>query len=284
MIYNCAMTDAGVAGKTAMVSAAARGIELLRLASVCAIFLLAGCVSVPPGRRAVVMGPTGAMSELGEGEAPIAPLSMTRLYDVREQERNEDLHALTADGAPVTAGSSLVSYRPVAGELVALERETGTDYYAVLVRPILMSEVRRVLARYRWRELVDPGAVLAAQKAITEAAAARLRPRHVALDALVLRGIFLDLPGANAAIADTSVWQQKALQARQDVALARGRADARRQRARGTADAHARVAPTLTADILEDEDRRAWQRLLNSPATVVLASENGDKNLVEVEP
>ena len=269
MIYNPAMMDSGVAGKTAMVAAAA--------------FALAGCVTVPSGRRAVVMGPAGGMSELGEGEAAVAPLSTTRLYDVREQERDEDLRALTADGAPVTAGSSLVSYRPVEGELIALEREVGPDYYSVLVRPILMSEVRLVLARYRWRDLVDPAAVLAAQKEITARAAARLRARHVALDAVVLRGIFLDLPGANAEIADTSVWEQKALQARQDVALARGRADARREQARGVADAHARVAPTLSPDILEDEDRRAWSRLLLSPAATVLTAENGEENLVEVE-
>ena len=266
------MTASGLA--RAAVLAAAGGLSLAA----------AGCVSVDPGQGAALVGPRGGYQVLGEGASLVAPLSYVSLYDLREQERNEDLVALTADGAPVEAGSSLVSFHVPPGELAALHREVGPDYYRVLVRPELFSAVRRVLARYTWTELIDPDQVLAAQREITAQAAARLKPRHVALDAVVIRGVFMTLPETAAQIADTSVWEQKAQQAREDVSLARGRADALRARARGTALSADRVAPTLSPFVLDDEERRAWERLLLSPSTVTEVVADGSSSIVEVEP
>ncbi len=255
-----------------------------RVLAAAALALLGACVTVPSGDRAVVVGPRGGVEVLGEGSAFIAPLSQTRLYNVRRLESNENLTALTSDGAPVAAGSSLVAYRVPPDELVALNRETGPDYYRKLVRPILLSATRRVLSRYRWRDLLDPANVLSAQQDLIADAAARLRPRHVILDSVVVRGVFLDLPATSAAITDTGVWEQKVLEARENVRVAEQRARALRRTAEGTASAHDRVRPTLTPEILEDEDRRAWSRLLESPGTEIVTAADGPTPVVEIRP
>ena len=249
-----------------------------------AVVLLNACVTVPSGYRAAVIGPRGEAKNLGEGVSFVAPFSQTRLYDVRRLEANEDLTALTADGAPVKAGSSVVTYRVSPEELVALSRETGPAYYQTLIRPILMSATRRVLAQYRWRDLLDSANVLQAQKELTADAAARLRPRHLILDSVVMRGIFIGLPKISAAITDTSVWEQKSLEAREKVHVAELQAQALRKTAEGVASANERVGPTLTAPVLEDADRRVWSRLMQSPGTKIDIAADGLMPVVEIKP
>ena len=114
-----------------------------------------------------------------------SPLSRVELYDLRAQERDEDLLGVTSDGVPV---------RPVLArdlfdapdELVALEREVGRNYYDVVIRPLVRSTVRRVLAGYRADQL-DTATIVEAQRQITQQAAARLRPFHIVLDSIDLR-------------------------------------------------------------------------------------------------
>lgn len=256
-------------------AAAALGLSLLP----------AGCasVSVPPGRRAVSLSPEGATRTLGEGYFSVAAFSQTEEYDVRAQERTEDLIALTSDGAPVNARSSLVTYALVPGELAALDREVGPDYDATVVRPLLRSTVRRVLAGRRWDQL-DSDGILAAQKTITAETAARLRPFHILLESVVIRGVFVDMPLTNAAIVDASVWEQRALTARQQVEIARGRAAELRQSALGLATAHAVIAPTLTPALLADAQRRAWNVLLAAPSSAVQVQDGSHPGLIEVSP
>ena len=257
----------------------------LALAAMGFSFLSAGCagVSVPSGHRAVVLSPGGLVRTLDEGFFPISALSQSEVYDVRAQERTEDLVALTADAAPVAARSSLVTYSLVPDELEALDRETGPDYDAVVVRPLLRSVVRRVLAGERWDQL-DSDGILAAQKEITNETAMLLRPFHIILESVVIRGVFVDLPLTNASIEKASAWEQRALEARQRVEIARGRSAALRQAANGQSAAHAIVAPTLTPQVLADARRRAWERLLAASSSAVQVQDADHPDLIEVSP
>ena len=96
------------------------------------------------------------------------------------------LAALSADGRMLEARASVLTFRPAAGELVALAREIGPTYYQVIVQPIVRSTVRRVLASRRLDEL-DTAGMLRAQEEITRIAAERARPSHVTLDGVDLR-------------------------------------------------------------------------------------------------
>ncbi|HUJ27478.1 MAG TPA: hypothetical protein VLW85_15745, partial [Myxococcales bacterium] len=70
------------------------------------------CATVPAGAGGVVWSPSGDVPReaLGEGQHFIGPFAAVQVYDLRAQERNEDLVGLTADGSPVEAGASVVTY------------------------------------------------------------------------------------------------------------------------------------------------------------------------------
>ena len=245
--------------------------------------LSAACASVPSGRRAVVVSALGRTRTLEEGSAFVGPLSQVQIYDVRATEHDEDLTALTAEGVAIFAGSSLVTYRLAPDELAALNRETGPDYYRILVLPLIRSTVRRVFAAYRWDEL-DSDGILRAQKEISEDAARRLGPFHIVLESVAIRGVTLASPLANAAVTGIAVEEQRALARRQQVVIAARRADALRQEGRGTDASLAVIAPTLTQEELADDGQRAWARLLAAPNSRIVVVSDQQPDIVEVAP
>jgi regulator of protease activity HflC (stomatin/prohibitin superfamily) len=245
----------------------------------------AACATVPSGHLGVLLRSDGVAADpLGEGTHLVGPLASVDVYDLRAQEETEDLVALSADGAPLEARASVLTFHPVPSELVALARQVGPDYYHAVIRPMVRSTVRRVLAGLRADQL-DTGGILAAQAEITRIAGERLRPYHIALDAINIRSLALaPSSAAYRAVVDVGVREQQALAARQLAELARRRADALRTGGRGIAGAHALLAPTLTPDVLNDEAARAWTRLMTAPSTVVDVRSADVPYLMEVSP
>lgn len=246
----------------------------------------AGCaVTIPPGHAGVLVTPSGVQREVvEEGVSWIGPLSHVDVYDVRGQERTEDLEAIAADGATVEARASLVTYSLVRRELPALEREVGPRYYEVLVEPIVRASVRRVLAGYRSDELT-PDAIRAAQAKITALIATRLQPFHIVVTSVDLRTLaFILSTESYRIVTDAATEEQKALSAPQLLALAQERAADRRVLARGVANSHALVAPDLSPRVLEDSAVRAWTALLTAPSTTVVISAAGPAARVEISP
>ena len=227
------------------------------------------CATVPPGAGGVVLRSSGTdPSPLGEGSHWTGFFSRTELYDLRQQEHDENLVGLTSDGASVELRASLVTYRLVAEELVALAREIGPEYHEVIVRPVVQSTVRRVIARYRADELDTPR-LRQAQDDITRLARDRLRPHHLLLTSVLIRGVFFDAPRLNDEIQITAIQEQRVLEARQQVEVTRARASARVEEARGIDAAHRLLAPTLDRHLLDSRRVHAWERLLTSPRVEV---------------
>jgi regulator of protease activity HflC (stomatin/prohibitin superfamily) len=247
--------------------------------------LLSGCVTVPPGHAAVSLSASGELAVLAEGRFTVSPLTQISLYDLRAQERSEDLVALTTDGAPIEARASLVTYHVPREELVAFAREIGPGAYEELVSPVVQAMVRLVFSDYRLDEL-DPDRLRTAQIAITQLAQGQLRPHHVILDSVVLRGVTFTrtLPLTYAGVVATGVLEQKALRAPAELATARARAVALVAEAQGVAAGHKAVAPTLARDTLESADIRAWSELLAAPGTTVHVVDPSIPTIVEGEP
>ena len=246
---------------------------------------VSACATVPQGRVGVLLTPTGvAATPLGEGVHVVNPLSRVELYDLRVDEHNEDLVAVSADGATLEARASILTFHAAPGEVVALAREVGPQYYAVVVLPIVSSTVRMVLAGLRADQL-DTAGIIRAQAEVTRLASQRLRRFHIIVDSVNLRTLgLLFTSAAYAAIVDTGVEEQHVFLARQRVVLARQRAENRREEARGITGAHAAVAPGLTPAILEDSASRAWTSLLASPSTAVEVRASDSRTLTEIEP
>jgi regulator of protease activity HflC (stomatin/prohibitin superfamily) len=250
----------------------------------CLLFAIGGCATIPSGSEAVVSSPNGRVEVLGEGVHVTSPLARVEVYDLRAQERDENLIGSTSDGAPVEARTSLVTYSIAAGELEALEREIGRGYYAVVVRPIVRSTVRRVLAGYRADQL-DTATILAAQQQITELAATRLRPFHIVLDVVDLRTLAV-LMSADSyrPIVEIGVLEQELLAQPQRLEVARQHGAERLERARAIAGANDRVTPTLTALVLADDAIRASAALLSAPSTRVIVSDSKHPITMEIVP
>lgn len=251
----------------------------------CLVSSAAACAVVPSGQLGVLLRPGGvARDPLGEGTHVIGPFAHAEIYDLRGQQHNEDLGALSADGAMLEARASVLTFRPVASEAVALAQQTGPTYYRVIVQPLVRSTVRRVLANRRLDEL-DTAGILSAQREITRIAAARARPFHIVIDSVDLRTLAM-LPSSRAyrVVVETSVTEQEALAARKRVELARHQADARREAARGIAGAHALLAPTLTPETLAESANRAWTSLVSAPSSYVEVRSSRSPYLMEVAP
>lgn len=256
----------------------------MRAAVVLTLWLAGGCVTVPAGMAGVVLPPRGGVrtEPLGEG-VHVLPLCSVNLYDLRAQERDQDLRALTADGSPLLARASLVTYHVPAAELAALDREIGPDYYRVLVSPTVLSMARRVLGRLPANAFGSDG-IRRAQQEIASLAAAALRPRHVVLDGVQLRGVFVLSAIAYRTMLETTELEQQALATPQRLQLARQRAEALRERGRGQALSFALLAPTLAPEALAEAEGRAWDLLLRAPSTAVAVRATDQPTVVEVTP
>ncbi len=243
------------------------------------------CVTVPPGRAGVVLRTDGVAREpLSEGVHVVGPLASVETYDLRAQEHSEDLEALSADGATLEAQASVLTFHPAPGEVVALARETGPDYYRMLVMPVVRSSLRRVLAAFRADKLNTPG-ITKAESEVTDETARRLRPYHIVFDSISLRTLRL-APQSEGyrAVIETGVKEQEALEARQLPELARRHAEELQAEARGIAEAHTLIAPTISPNVLADTALRAWSRLLTAPSTKVEVRPNAQPYVLEVEP
>ena len=246
---------------------------------------VSACATIPPGHVGVLLKPNGvAPLPLGEGAHLVNPLSRVELYDLRVDEHNEDLAAISADGVTLEARASILTFHAAPGEVVALAREVGPRFYDMVVLPVVSSTVRMVLAGMR-ADRLDTPSIIRAQAEVTLLAGQRLRPFHIIVDSVNLRTLGISFASAAyAEVIDTGVEEQKLLMARQQVALARRQADNLREQARGIAAAHTIVKPTLTPGILQDGTDRAWSALLTSPLTTVEVRASEDSTLTEIEP
>jgi prohibitin 1 len=243
------------------------------------------CATVPSGQAGVVLR-MGSVDDkvLPEGVHWIGPLDEVETYDLRAQEHSEDLDALSADGAPLEAHSSIITFHPVPEEIVALACETGPDYYHVLVQPLLRASLRKVLAGFRADQLDTPGIGLV-EKEVTDDIAGRLRPHHVVFDAITLRTIRI-APQSQAyrTVVETGVKEQEAIAARALPVLARQHAEELRAEARGIAASHALIAPTLSPQVLADAAQRAWSKLLTAATAHVHVHPRDQPFVLEVAP
>ncbi len=246
--------------------------------------LLLACTTVPPGHAAVALAPSGVRPDvLPEGVDSIPWFGQVYLYDTREQTLTLRFNAISRDGSPVMTSASVVTYRLVPEELVALAREVGPNYADVLVRPEVEAALRLVVGGLGSDEL-DTEHILAAQTAVTERAAARVRPYHVLLESVDFRALQVVSPLALEQVGAALVLQQRLLEAPRQLEIVHKQAEARREEAAGIAQNHRTLEGSLSAATLEDLRRRAWDALLRAPSSTVDVKAAGTPAIVEVPP
>ncbi len=268
-----------------------------------------GCstfVRVGAGETAVVHTPDGVMkAPLQAGDYRLGLDDTTTAYSIRSQEKEEPLDVLSSDGLRIVLDTS-IRYHVVPGDVVALDRELGRDYYDVLVGPTLRSEARKVVGRFRPEEIYSTQRELI-EKQITDGVEASIKGRHVELEAVLIRNVTLPAQ-IQAAVNDKLEKEQAALKMkyvedeqkaedrvklmqandeaeRQKIAAqsaadvsriqAQAAADAKRVDGLGVAAYQQAVQPTLTPQILRLREIEATKALAESPNTKLVLGAGG---------
>jgi regulator of protease activity HflC (stomatin/prohibitin superfamily) len=239
-------------------------LPVLGLAALCST----GCgtlASVGPGEMAVVHTPEGAEPRpLSPGQYSISSSDTTTNYSVRSQEHGEQLDVLSSDGLRIVLDTS-IRYHAIPGEVVALDRELGRDYYDVLIGPTLRSQARRVVGRFRPEEIYSSQRELI-EKQIRDGVETAIKGRHIELEAVLIRNV--TLPGAiQSAINDKLEKEQAALKmkyvedeqkAQDHVKLMQSNDEAERQKiAAESAAAVARIEAQSAAETLRTQAQAA---------------------------
>jgi len=247
--------------------------------------LVLACATVPAGYGAVVTSAVSGVQQepLREGVSFVGLGAHVDVLDLRAQEEDEDLKGLAADGAPVRADASVVTWHIIPAELVAFDREVGPNPYARIIRPVVQAAVRQVVARYSAVGIMDTRNIPAIEKAVTELGARQIRPMHVQLDMVVMRGLVVASGPLNEEIIDTARLEQRALTMPHEIEIERARAEERRELGRADSAANVTIAPTLAPAQIADAEAKAWTSLLSSPWSSVAVTTEASP-LLEVTP
>jgi regulator of protease activity HflC (stomatin/prohibitin superfamily) len=234
------------------------------------------------------------------------------MYSVRSQERAEKLEVLSSDGLSIELDAS-IRYHAIPGEVVALDREMGEDYYSVLLGPTLRSQARRVVGRFRPEEIYSTQRELI-EKEIHDGIEKAIAGRHVQLEAVLIKNVTLP-PAIQGAINDKLEKEQAALKmkyvedeqkAQDQVKMmqandeaerqrvvsqsaadalkigAQAAADAKRVEGKGLADYQKAIQGTLTPEILRLREIEATRALADSPNTKLVLGPGSTRTMVDL--
>jgi regulator of protease activity HflC (stomatin/prohibitin superfamily) len=238
-----------------------------------ALIVSTGCYRIDSGHAAVLWTFFGGTQKevYGEGVKIVPPWNKLYVYNVRTQDRREDLHILTSNGLSVKLEAS-VRYKPVTEKLSQLHVEVGPGYYDVIVAPVIRSEARNIGGRYTPEEIYSTKREAVGTEifqAVTKAA----NSRHIWVEAILIRDV--DLPATiKTAITEKLEEEQKAL--KMEFTLNRERQEAERKRieAKGVADFQKIVSSGISDALLRWKGIEATEKLAlsNNSKVVVIGS------------
>jgi regulator of protease activity HflC (stomatin/prohibitin superfamily) len=184
-----------------------------------------GCsyASIGDGELGVVRTPSGvSATPLETGDWRIGAGDTVSRYNARSQQADERLEVLASNGLKIILDAS-VRYHIMADQVVPLDKEIGNDYYAVLIRPTLSSQARRVVGRFQPEEIYSTQRDQI-EKQIFEGMSNAIKGRHVQLEAVLIRNV--QLPDTiQAAINDKLQAEQAALKMKYVIAQAQSQSE-----------------------------------------------------------
>ena len=252
----------------------ARGLVLMILVFVAADFT--GCASIQSGTGAVEWTPSGGTlkSILGEGYHIVSPFSTIYRYDLRERQRQEQLDVLTNNGLSITMDTSIL-FHPIESELYQLQAEVGTNYYEILIGPLLRSQARKVVGRYSPEEIYSSKREQVEQEILQEMER-KLQGKHLQVEAILIREVHFPKI-VQEAIERKLEQEQRALEMQFVLDREKSEAERKRIEAAGIADFQEIVNKGLTDKLLQWKGIEATEKLALSPnsKTVVIGAGRG---------
>lgn len=242
--------------------------------------LVIGCgTNVPSGHHGVKYYKFGGGTQMGkiytEGFQWHFPWNSLFVYKTQLDERREDLHVLSADGASIELEAS-VWFRPVINKLDSLQITVGPNYYNVIIGPALRGEARGIVGRYKPDEIYSTKRELISSE-ILEAMKKVMAGKHVEVENIIIRNVTLPKKITDAIEEKLAADQE---QMRMEFVLMKEKQEAERKRieAKGIRDFQATVSQGLTKNLLLWKGIEATENLAQSPnakVVVIGSSESG---------
>lgn len=247
--------------------------------------LIPGCMSttVRSGESAVrysVFGGTDLDDTVGEGLQVHAPWVDIIRYDVRVQEKLEDITALSSNGLSIGMDVS-VRWKPDPSTLPELHTTYGTDYYRKLVQPELRSAAREVVGLFTPEELYSSRRD-ELQTEMIQRVRTGVETEYVGIEAVLIRDV--RLPQQIQTAIENKLEEEQEAQ-RYEFTLQKEKLEAQRKQieAEGEAEYQRIITQSLSPAFLRFKGIEATRELANSnnsKVVVVGGSESGGLPLI----
>jgi prohibitin 1 len=234
--------------------------------------LVIGCgTNIPSGHHGVkymrFRGGTVMGRVYGEGFKWHMPWNDFFVYKTQTDERREDLHILSADGASIEMEAS-IWFRPIVNKLDSLQISVGPNYFAVVVGPALRGEARSIVGRYKPDEIYSTKREIISSE-ILEAVSGVLKEKFIDVENVIIRNVVLP-PKITEAINEKLAADQE--QQRMQFVLLKEEQEANRKKieAQGIADFQRIITRGLTDNLLRWKGIEATIKLAESPNSKVV--------------
>ena len=237
-------------------------------------------LTIQPGKKGVEFKRFGGGLDkdniYDQGFHIIMPWNKVFIYDVRTNEGFETMDVLSKNGLNISVELSY-RYQPMPDKIGYLHDEIGTEYVKRILMPEIRSATREVIGQYLPEELYSTKRE-AIQDEIFKQTAAAIGPKHLIIDAVLIRSVKLPAKLEDA-IEQKLKEEQLSLQYEYKLDRERQEAERRIIEAQAKADANRILNASLTDKILKDKGIEATLELAKSPNTKTVIVGGGDGGL-----
>jgi len=235
-------------------------------------------LTLEPGQKGVLFkrfaGGLDKENIYSEGFHVVAPWNRMVDYDVRLQEKFEEMEVLSKNGLTIKIDLSY-RYKPINSKIGYLHEEIGKNYVESIIQPEIRSATREIIGKYLPEELYSTKRE-AIQEEIETITKNGIASKYLELDAVLIREV--SLPD-NLKTAIEQKLQEEQLSFQYEYKLVRERKEAERKiiEAQAKADANQILNASLTDKILKDKGIEATLELAKSPNSkvVIVGGEDG---------
>lgn len=240
-----------------------------------------GCgTQVPSGHRGVFYYKFGDGTEMGkiypEGFNWHLPWNNMFVYKIQLDERREELHILTADGASIGLEVT-IWFRPLVEKVDSLQVTIGPNYFNIAVAPALRGVARSVVGTFKPEEIYSTKREVIASEILKEMRA-MMSQKFISVENVIIRNVALPARITDAINAKLAADQEAQ---KMEFVLLKEKQEAERKRieAKGIADFQKIVASGVTPSLLTWKGIEATQKLAESPNTKVIIIGNSKDGL-----
>lgn len=236
--------------------------------------------TIEPGEKGVIFRKfSGGLDKekiYEQGFHVIAPWNTLHIYDVKINETFEKMEVLSQNGLSIKIDLSF-RYNPIHNKIGYLHDEIGRNYVERIVKPEIRSVTREVIGNYLPEELYSTKRE-AIEDEIESLTRAKVEPKYITLDAILIRDVTLPLT-LRTAIEQKLKQEQEALEYDFKIQKARKEAERKEIEANGIAEFQKIVNRTITPQLLKWKGVEATQEISKSQNSKVIVIGNGDGDL-----